>query len=164
MDSDRVEIPGSELTPVNGERILPAAADQQTLTVTILLRRNPHQSGPSEEDLFSGRYQASAQSAAAARAAVSADPGDMAAVRSFAERYGLKVVHEDLASRSVRVRGMAAAMEKAFGVQLTQTENASGQRFLTYRGAISVPRAIGDIVTAVLGLDERPVAAPRTSK
>ena len=90
-----------------------------------------------------------------------ADPADIAAVRSFAEQYGLKVVDEDAASRRVRVEGSASTMEKAFGVQLRQAESSSGQQYLSYTGAISVPKAIGGIVTAVLGLDGRPAAAPR---
>lgn len=160
MDSDRVEIPGSELKPRNGERFVPAADASQNLTVTIMLRRKPNGGGPSEQDLLSGNYQASAQGQAAARAAVAADPQDVAAVRAFAEQYGLTVVDADTASRRVKVEGPASAIEKAFGVQLQQAE-LSGKQFLTYTGAISVPKALGGVVTAVLGLDQRPVAAPR---
>jgi kumamolisin len=128
------------------------------VTVTILLRRNPEASGPSEQDLLSGKYQPSGEGQAAARAAIAASPEDIAAVRSFAEQYGLKVVSADAGSRRVHVQGTVDAMDKAFGVQLQQTKN----RLLTYTGAITVPKAQGGIITAVLGLDQRPVAAPRT--
>ena len=162
MDSDRVEVPGSELTPRNGERFLPAAINSsQSLTVTIRLRRNPNQSGPSEQDLLSGKYQPSAQGQAAARASIAADPADVAAVEAFAGQNGLTVLDADAASRRVRVEGSASALEKAFGVQLKQSEDPSGKQFLTYTGAITVPKTLGGVVTAVLGLDQRPVAAPR---
>lgn len=156
MASDRVTLPGSELKPRNGEHALSPASPSQQVTVTILLRRNPHGGGPSEQDLLSGKYQASPEGQAAARAAIAAAPEDVAAVRSFAEQYGLKVVSADAESRRVRVEGTVSAMDQAFGVQLQQT----GEHVLTYTGAISVPKSLDGIVTAVLGLDQRPVASP----
>jgi kumamolisin len=159
MNGDRVEIPGSELKPRNGERVLSEAGASQEITVTLLLRRSPKQKGPSEQDLFSGKYQP--QNREAAEAAIAADPADIAAVRSFAEQYGLKILNEDPASRRVQVRASPTALEKAFGVQLKEAEGSSGNRYLTYSGAISVPKNLSGIVTAVLGLDQRPVAAPR---
>lgn len=161
-NSDRVQIPGSELRPGSEDRILSPADASQDITVTILLRRNSNQSGQSEQDLLSGKYQTSSQGQAAARASVAADPGDVAAVRSFAQEYGLRIVEEDPASRRVRVEGTASSLEKAFGVELQQSQGVSGGRFLTYTGAITVPKALNGIVTAVLGLDQRPVAAPRS--
>ncbi len=161
MDSGRVEIPGSELKGRTGEHALSPATPSEPVDATIFLRRNPHAGGPSEEDLLSGRYQAGGQGGGAAvRAAMAADPNDVAAVRSFAEQYGLKIVEEDPASRRVRVQGSASAMEKAFAIRLQQEGDANGRSYRTYRGAISVPKALGGIVTAVLGLDQRPVASP----
>jgi kumamolisin len=157
VENDRVVIPGSELKLRQDEHALSAASPSQEVTATILLRRNPHGGGPSEQDLLSGTYHPSAEGQAAARAAVAAAPEDVAAVVSFAEQYGLKVVETDADSRRVRVEGTASAMDKAFGVQLRQT----GEHQLIYAGSISVPKPLGGIVTAVLGLDQRPVASPR---
>lgn len=161
MENDRVVIPGSELKPQVGERVVSPASGSQELTVTVLLRRNPNASGPSEQDLLSGNYQASQQGQATARAAIAADPADVSAVRSFAEQNGLKIVSEDPESRRVRLEGSVSNLEKAFDVRLQRSASSSGQEFLTYTGAISVPEALGGVVTAVLGLDGRPVAAPR---
>ena len=158
MSSDRVVIPGSEVKPREGERFLPAAASPQEITITILLRRNPKGGAPSEEDLLSGKYRP--RSREAAEAALAADPSDMAAVRSFAEQYGLRIVDEDASSRRIRVQGSISDLEKAFGVQIKQAESPSGKQFMTYSGAISVPRALSGIVTGVLGLDQRPAAVP----
>jgi kumamolisin len=161
VDNDRVPIPGSELKPKAGEHVLSAASTSQELTVTILLRRNPNASGPSEQDLLSGKYRAGGEGQAAASAALAADPADINAVKSFAEQYGLRVISEDAESRRIRVAGSVETIDKAFGVQLQLTEDSSGRSFLTYSGTISVPKALDGIVKAVLGLDQRPVAAPR---
>lgn len=157
MENDRVVIAGSEVKPRNDEHTLSPASPSQTVTVTVLLRRNPQAGGPSEQDLLSGKYHPSAGGQAAARAALAASPEDMAAVRAFAEQFGLKVVDADADSRRVQMEGAASAMDEAFGVRLQQT----GDHLLTYTGSISVPKALGGIVTAVLGLDQRPVASPR---
>jgi kumamolisin len=157
VENDRVVIPGSELRPRNNEHALSPASPSLEVTATILLRRNTNAGGPSEQELLSGKYYPSAEGQAAARAAIAAAPEDVAAVRSFAEQYGLKVVDADPDSRRVRVEGTASAMDKAFGVHLQQT----AEHILTYAGSISVPKPLAGIVTAVLGLDQRPVASPR---
>src|SRR5438309_385038 len=77
VSSDRVVIPGSELKPREGERFLPAAANSQEMTITILLRRNPKGGGPSEQELLSGKYRPPSRETA--EAAMAADPSDVAA-------------------------------------------------------------------------------------
>jgi kumamolisin len=84
----------------------------------------------------------------------------MAAVRSFIQKYGLTVVEENAAARTVRVRGTAQQLEKAFGVQLRLVE-VKGHQYLSYEGPISIPKPLAGVITAVLGLDHRPVAQRR---
>jgi kumamolisin len=56
-------------------------------------------------------------------------------------------------------------MQKAFGVDLGLVAESSGNQYLSHREAISIPQSLSNLVTAVLGLDQRPVAKPRnTSK
>src|SRR5437867_4653106 len=65
----------------------------------------------------------------------------------------------NIARRSVVLAGTVAALSAAFGVELQQYEHPGG----TYRGrtgAIQVPEELAPIVQAVLGLDNRPQAAP----
>jgi hypothetical protein len=52
-------------------------------------------------------------------------------------------------------------MSSAFGVSIGSVSDSSGNTYLTYRGTISVPAELKDIVTAVLGMDQRPVAQRR---
>ncbi|MGH9621611.1 MAG: protease pro-enzyme activation domain-containing protein [Bryobacteraceae bacterium] len=93
-----------------------------------------------------------------AEQSTSANPSDAAAVAAFAEQHGLRISHEDLASRRLRIEGAMEQMEAAFGVRLGLASDASGQQYLTYKGSIWIPKPLAGIVTAVLGLDRRPVA------
>jgi kumamolisin len=73
-----------------------------------------------------------------------ADPADLAAVRSFALGHGLKIDRESAAERSVRVSGTADQLKQAFG---GDSRNDS-----------TIPAALRGIAIAVLGLDQRAIA------
>lgn len=160
MSDQRVPIPGSELQPRVGERWLPDDATSQTLTVSIFLRHHAG-SAASEDNLLSGAYHPESRESAAA--AMAADPGDLEMTRAFAEQYGLQIIDENKEARRIQVRGTAAQLDKAFGVQLRWADGADGQRYLTYGGSITVPQDLDGVVTAVLGLDRRPVAKHHSS-
>lgn len=155
MSDQRVPIPGSELPARVGERWLPNDASSQIVTASILLRRNPG-SSVSEQELLSGHYKPASREAAAQ--ALEANPQDIAAVRTFVTQYGLKVIDENREARRIQVEGTVQQMDKAFGVTLRWASDANGHRYLAYSGALSVPQSLAGVVTAVLGLDQRPVA------
>jgi kumamolisin len=72
------------------------------------------------------------------------------------------VLETDAARRSVVVRGPAAAMNKAFQVQLHDYQYSKG----TYRShdeAVKLPASIVDYVEAVVGLTDRKVKATHFS-
>ena len=88
-----------------------------------------------------------------------AHAADIAAVRTFAQRAGLAIVRESVARRTVIVAGTVEQFSAAFGVTLERYEHDNG----TYRGrtgAVHLPDELAGIVTAVLGLDNRPQAKP----
>ena len=154
MDSDRVPIPGSELKPRAGERLVAPVASSEQVALTILLRKPG--SAPSQEQLLSGRYER--KSREEAERALTADAADIAAVQKFADDFGLSIVEENPEARRIRVAGNAQHMADAFGVRLSYAEDAEGQRHLTYSGSLSVPKSLSGVVVAVLGFDRRPVA------
>ena len=89
-----------------------------------------------------------------------ADPADIAVVRQFANAHGLAVVEEDAARRTVVLSGTVAQFNDAFEVDLQTFEHPGG----TYRGRtgpVHLPDELHGVVTAVLGLDNRPQAHPR---
>jgi kumamolisin len=85
---------------------------------------------------------------------------DVARVRRFARNNQLSVVRVDQAARSVQLSGTAAAIESAFGVELslyqTPTHVIRGRS-----GPIYVPQWLAPAVRGVFGLDTRPQARPR---
>ena len=151
---------GSERAPYNGAHATGKADPAERLEVTVLVRRRSH-------DAFAARVS----SLAAAKPSdkhiahdefarqFSADPADLAAVKTFAGQHGLSVVGEDATRRTVILSGTVAQFDDAFGVELQQFEHEGG----SYRGrtgAVQLPDELKDVVQAVLRLDNRPQARP----
>ena len=84
----------------------------------------------------------------------------IARLLTFADGEGLKVVETDPGRRLVKVEGALEALQKAFGTQLRQYEH-EGRSFRARSGALTAPREVAEVVEAVLGLDERPIATPK---
>ncbi len=108
------------------------------------------------EGLLSGTLPSGTREAPAGVTA--ADQSDMNAVCSFAQHYGLTILEENAAGRTVQVQGTAQQMDEAFKIKLVRATDSKGGQYLTYKGALSIPESLAGIVTAVLGLDQRPVA------
>lgn len=132
-------LPGSRRDPVPGAVRVADAAPDETVFTTVVLRRRADQPG------------------ATADAGAAADPDDIQDVRTFATAAGLDVAAVNLAARSIRLRGTAAAMSTAFGVDLGAYETA-GLRYRGREGSIYLPEELDGVVVAVLGLDNRPAA------
>jgi len=130
--------------------------EEHPIEATILLRR---QGGDAADQLLLGGTPQ--VSPAEAEAATAASPEDIAQVSAFAQQHGLSVKSADPTKRTVQVEGSAAQMREAFGVDLGLVSEASGNQYLSHREAISIPQSLSNLVTAVLGLDQRPVAKPR---
>jgi kumamolisin len=146
-------LPDSQRGPVEVLEQLGAIDSTEDITITLILRRR----APVPEDLVFGPRTMQREEFAAT---YGADPADLARVR---DSLGLPIVAEDLASRRVQVRGSAAELSAAFGVTLTLVASrhpGSGDRVEhRYRtGTLQVPAELGEVVTAVIGLDDRPQA------
>ncbi|MDQ2842149.1 MAG: protease pro-enzyme activation domain-containing protein [Acidobacteriota bacterium] len=151
MNGRRAELAGS--APLHsGETPRTAIAPDRQLTASIILRRRPGTADLGEQ-LLSGKTI----SREAAAAQIEADPSDIAAVEAFAGQYGLHVVESDAAKRIVKVAGTAQDFDRAFGIQLGQYGN-----YTSYSGPLTLPESLDGVIVAVLGLDNRPIAAPRT--
>jgi kumamolisin len=129
--------------------------EQHPIAATILLRR-PGGEDAADQLLLGGTPQLSS---ADAEAATAASPEDIARVSAFAEQHGLSIKSADPAKRTVQVQGTAAQMQQAFGVDLGLVSER-GNQYLSHRDAISIPQSLSNLVTAVLGLDQRPIATP----
>ncbi|MFD0482636.1 protease pro-enzyme activation domain-containing protein [Kineococcus sp. GCM10028916] len=96
------------------------------------------------------------------RAGFGADPADVATVRSIVEGAGLRVDAVDEAGRRVSVSGPVTAVTALFDVDLREvvSQGLAGEdvRHRQREGSVSLPEGLDGIVTAVLGLDDRPQA------
>ena len=96
-------------------------------------------------------------------AAYGAGEGDLERVDAFAQENGLSVIEREPARRTVRLEGTVAQMSAAFGVSLG-TYSIGSTTFRGRTGAISLPASLANVVEAVLGLDTRPQARPRSRR
>jgi kumamolisin len=155
-----VPLPGSERSELPGAAAAPAPLDSsQVITVTVLLRRRAEV--PTE--LVEGPQTITTTELGNRYGAT---PDDAQLVGEVLASYGLTVTETYLESRRLKVSGTIAAMQEAFGTTLTSVTSphpdGSGNVQHRYRtGSLSVPARLSGIVTAVLGLDDRPQARPQ---
>lgn len=155
-------LPGSEREPVrslgraaaapSGDEVDPAAR----IEVTLVLRRReevPESAllSPLTREELTSRY--------------GAEPKDVDLVTSTLADFGAQVVDIDAADRHLRVAGSVGDLSRIFGTQLTRAVSVDsngvevGHRARS--GGLSVPAELDGVVTAVLGLDDRPQTRPR---
>ena len=153
MPQDRTPILGSERAAPPGERL--AEADPTTRAqVSVYLK--PTGGPPAPQD---GRRFPSREALRAER--VQSLGSNMAAVQAFAEREDLYVVETDPSRRLLRLEGTVRALQTAFGTRLHSYVH-QGHTFRARTGQLSAPAHLAGMVEAVLGLDERPIATPKS--
>jgi|GEM_PF-152574 len=137
--------------------------EQQEVTATLILRRSQGSGASSQigQDLLSGKLPRLSKEQATQ--ITEANPSDMTAVCGFAKHYGLTILKQDAETRTVQVQGTVQQMDEAFGIDLCWVTDAKGDRYLSYMGPLSIPKSLSGVVTAVLGLDQRPVARHHTA-
>jgi kumamolisin len=154
---DLVPLSGSERTELPGAAPSTAPLDNsQVITVTVLLRRR----AAVPRALVEGPETISTAQLGEQYGATEDDARQVGEVLGG---YGLTVTETHLASRLLKVSGTIAALQSAFGTTLSSVTSphpdGNGDVQHRYRtGTLSVPAALDGIVTAVLGLDDRPQA------
>ena len=147
------EIPGSRREAPLDLRATGRVPADEAIVVSVYLRPK----SPAPATPVSGSFESRA-TVAGSRAQDHAE--DCAAIRAFARASGLSVSHEDPARRLVQLSGAASAMEAAFGTELHRYEG-DGTACRARHGALHVPAGLLPRITAVLGLDTRPIATPK---
>ena len=153
-----VPLPGSVRRAVPNVQPAGDLDPNAPVSATLMLRRRAEV--PSE--LITGPQTLSPEELAAR---YGADPADVELVRSTLQGLGLTVTGVNAGQRRMTVSGTVEAMSAAFGTTLTMasTEHPDGSGLVTHRyrsGGLSVPAQLDGVVTAVLGLDDRPAARP----
>lgn len=170
---DHIPLKGSERIAVSGAKAIGAANPDESLQVTVLLRsraqaadakaKNNQATSTEKSAVESLLKQRAAERQHLTREQFLAQRGalqeDAQKVEEFAQEYGLSISETNLAKGSVTLTGTVAHFSKAFDVELLNYESPSG----SYRGrtgALHIPSELDGIITAVLGLDNRPQAKP----
>ena len=146
----RIVLAGSEKTALAPElQAAKPVAARGNITVSVLLRR--------KTPLLMKRGRPTERLTRAAYAKKhGAAPDSLKLVKAFAKEFGLKVERgKQPGPRTLQLTGSAAAMQKAFGVKLTQNG-----ALRVREGSIFLPAELEGHVEAVLGLDNRPQAKP----
>ena len=152
-NSTKVPVKGSERVLVPGAQAIGPTDPNQLIEISVILKhRQPL-------DIAKGAGKAMSHADFAAN--YGADPSQVDKIRKFAADNHLQVLErgDEVLRRTVTMAGTAAAMEKAFGIELIDYDHPDG----SYRGRtgpINVPEDCAPFVTAVLGLDDRMVAKP----
>jgi kumamolisin len=154
--SSKHVVPGSERLPVAGAKKVGKVEPDETVEVTVRLRR--------AKKLNLKKVLASRSAKPMSREKLAeefgASPQDAAVVEAFARDHGLTVGQVDLARRSITLRGQAQAMQDAFSVKLTAYRTADRVRYRQREGGVKVPPDVQRVVEGVFGLDDRPQARP----
>jgi kumamolisin len=145
----RMMLPGSEKAPLAATTAAASARAGGTLTVSVIVRR--------KQALRATRLGPVRLTRAQYRSQHGADPAAVRMVRAFAQEAGLTLAPPSTGERTLKLTGSVAAMQKAFGVSLSQ-KVLDGQTYRVREGGIYLPAEMVGPVEAVLGLDNRPQA------
>jgi kumamolisin len=143
----KISIEGSDKKPI-GTRVGDLPGDEAVEVSVILKPKSrapvPHQGGASvSREEFGAQH--------------GADSEAIEKLKRFAGENNLTVVETSVERRTVRLRGTAADMMRAFEIKLDRYEHG-GYRYRARTGAIQLPAELAGSVEAVLGLDNRPQA------
>jgi kumamolisin len=155
-----VPLGGSERAPLANARLAGPADLAERITLTLVTRRvaslpQTAASGPqrmSREELRQG---------------YASDPADQDQVASVLTGLdpAIEIAGADPGSRRMTVTGPAGALAAAFGTELSvATSPGPGGTQVRHRyrsGGLQIPAQLAGILVAVLGLDNRPQAAPQ---
>jgi kumamolisin len=165
ISSARVSIPGSARPPLAKAKLVAKSDQEKPIRVSIYARRNPQHvvEAVSIPDELGGQLPQKRKYLTAEQfeAIYGADPDELRKVEDWAKHGGLKVVDSSARHRRVIVEGPTADIEKIFGLQLNEYDDAEAGRFRGRVGSIHVPSDLVSIVQGVFGLDTRPVGRSR---
>jgi kumamolisin len=150
-DESKIQLPGSERAPMEGAKIVGPTDPSEMAEISIVLKQRrelklEHLQGKHlTHDEFASTY--------------GADPEHIKRVYAFARANNLQVIEhgDEVARRTVMVKGTVASLEKAFGVTLNNYDHPRG-KYRGRTGAIHLPSDIADAIQGVFGLDNRPQA------
>jgi kumamolisin len=152
-NSKKTSLKGTEHNMLPGARAIGPTDPHQLIEISVVLK---HRTALPKTDEMQGMM-----SHIEFARNYGADPAQIDKVRKFAQDNNLQMLErgDEVLRRTVTLSGTAAAVEKAFGVELNEFECESGT-YRSYTGSIQIPEELASFVSGVFGLDDRPVANP----
>jgi kumamolisin len=151
-----MELAASHRRPLPRSEVLGPADPHERIHVTLYLRRREN---------LPARVAAGLErlTRAQLRERYGAHPDDIERVRESLGRHGIELVDADPGARRAVAAGTVSAFAEAFGTAVSQvrTAHASCPDGVIHRyrtGPLHLPDALTGLVTAVLGIDDRPQA------
>jgi kumamolisin len=89
---------------------------------------------------------------------------EIAAVVRYFRARRLEPVYSEAVARIVVVTGTVRRVEAVFGVRLVLVRTRDGEVYRTFTGPLSVPEPLREIITTVVGFDDRPVGKRATNQ
>jgi kumamolisin len=144
MSTNKVTLPGSERRPI-GTRVGEQPNDEM-IEVSVILKPKARAAVPQAGGAAVSREEFAAK--------YGADESAIDKVKQFAKENNLTVAEVSVERRTVKLKGSAKNMMRAFEAKLERYEHA-GQQYRARSGAIQLPAELAPSVEAVLGLDDR---------
>ena len=152
-NAKKTSLSGTEHTLLPGARAIGPTDPHQLIEISVILKnRNPMPKLEDQTSLINHNDFA---------ANYGANPTQVDKIKEFARENKLQVLErgDEVQRRTITLAGTAAAMEKAFAVELTEYEFDSGS-YRGFSGAIQMPEDCASFVSGVFGLDDRIAAYP----
>lgn len=158
MTKARQRLAGSARAAVKGSKRLGPCSPDETIRVVVTLRRQskPELDALVQKIAHGGTAEPLSREAFAERFGAAKD--DLAKLEAFAKQYWLRIERFDPAACTVVLSGTIEHFQAAFGVELSHYEHPTLGHYRGRTGELTVPDELSGIVTAVLGLDNRPQA------
>ncbi|WP_321855326.1 S53 family peptidase [Paraburkholderia tropica] len=160
----RHPVAGSDHPAPTGAQCVGACDPAEHFDIVLILRRQAQAAFTELVDkIASGAAGAQPVSRADYEKRFGASQADIQSVETFAKAHGLSVVSADAGARRVVLSGTVQQYNAAFGVDLQRFEHQVGTLKQHYRqpnGPVHLPDDMHEIVTAVVGLDNRAKVRP----
>ncbi|HUB52794.1 MAG TPA: S53 family peptidase [Terracidiphilus sp.] len=152
-NAKKINLKGTEQMILPGARAIGPTDPHQIIEISMILKNR--------RSLHSANENAHTMNHADFEREYGADPSHVDKAKQFARENNLQVLErgDEVLRRTLVLAGTAAAMEKAFQVELVEYEHENGTH-RGYTGAAQLPEDLAQFVTGVFGLDDRPVANP----
>jgi kumamolisin len=159
MFKNKILLEDSTRRPRHGARLVSAADPNETIGVTIGIRRRPDVLQLSDYNDWARPAKATSRGDFAEQ--YGAAEADLGLVVDFARSHGLNILEKSSAKRIVKVSGTVQQMNDGFDVKLGHYKS-SAESYRGREGSVSVPQNLVNVVTGVFGLDNRRMARHRS--